>query len=366
MIRTQSPLMFVGVCIAIFLSLYVAVTRYTQETTTSTTQHVLGVIVGRTNTTAGLCTIDDKKLTIIKEWEIATSTITDFNSFIKEVLFDIEHDHGIKITRACIGAPGKSSENHDSMSPYRISFVISAQELKEHTPLQHVKVVNDFELIGFGLEYLDQSAIVPLYSVEKRFHAVSAIVGVGNGVGSALVVHNQSHNNYTVFPLGYCYADFIAHTERDFALVNYIKQAIGASHMSWGYALGSTGGILKIYDFIAHEMNGKIATNASTPQAIFDRRLTDPLAQQSVDLYMEWYIRLLRTVALTQLPYNGLYITNTIAEKNPELFTNPDFLKEYFNCGHEILCDVLKEIPLFLILEPKVSLYGAAAYAVQE
>lgn len=358
MIRLSSQVLWVIACIFCF---QIMTTHCTQGHIASKTDYVLGIIVGRVNTEIGIFKVDGKKLSLLNELTVETATITDFTSFVKQVLRDIEQNQGITITKACIGAPGPSSKNHDSMQPYFLPLVLSAHELKQHTALKHVKIINDFEVIGFGLEYLNETSIVPLHVGKKRKHAPSTVVGVGSGVGSSLVLFEGTLQSY---PLGYCYADFTPQNEEELAVVNFIKQSVNAQHMSWGYALGGTAGIRKIYDYFALQMsqNGKVM---STAQDIFNNRLVDPVAQQAVDLFLRWYARLLRTAALTQLPYNGLYITNTIAEQNPALFMSADFLSEYFDCKHAILQDVLQEIPVFLITEPKVKLYGAAACALQ-
>lgn len=359
MIHLSSHIMRIVACILFF---HVVAIHCMQQQCATDTEYVMGVIVGRINTEVGIFKVDGKKLLLTHELTIETTTITDFTSFIKQVLDDLEQQYMMSITKACIGAPGPSSEHYDMMQPYFLPLLLSAHELKQHTALKQVKIINDFEVIGFGLEYLDQKSIVPLHVGKKRHYAPIAIVGVGSGVGSSLLWFDGTVHSY---PLGYCYADFAPQNEDELAIVNFIKQSVDAQHMSWGYALGGTAGIRKIYDFFALQSNREEGMVLAHTQDIFDHRSCDPVAQQAVDLFMRWYARLLRTVALTQLPYNGLYITNTVAEQNPELFTSADFLCEYFNCGHPILRAVLEEVPLYVIQEPKIKLFGAAACALK-
>ncbi|MBO0155287.1 glucokinase, partial [Vibrio parahaemolyticus] len=74
---------------------------------------------------------------------------------------------------------------------------------------------------------------------------------------------------------------------------------------------------------------------------IFARRADDLFCKDAVDMYMHLYARLVRNVAYAQLPYNGLYIVNTVAECYPELFTDPSFMQEVFNTDNQYLCDYM-------------------------
>ncbi len=360
MIRISSQLVFV-VCI---VSSFVFSLHSMHTTRVVDSSYGMGIVVGREMIQTALSKLCDGKITIIKEFSVETKTVTNFVAYIKQILTDAKERDGIIIKRVCIGAPGKSSEKHDVMKPYRISFEINAHEIKKHTSLQHVTVMNDFEIIGFGLPYIDQQKIVTVHKGNRRAYAPAAIIGVGTGVGSSMMLRDQ-HNALHAYPLGYCYADFPVQTAQDRTMAQYIQEGVGAQHMSWGYALGGTGGIVRMYAHFRAQLPAGQEDVPAHAQAIFDRRLTDAVAKQAVDLYMAWYVRLLRTVALTQLPYNGLYITNTVAEQNPQLFLSKEFLEAYFNSGNDILREVLEEIPLFLIQEPKIKLYGAAACALQ-
>jgi glucokinase len=57
----------------------------------------------------------------------------------------------------------------------------------------------------------------------------------------------------------------------------------------------------------------------------------------------------------------GMYIAGGIAPKNIDCFTNEDFMVE-FEINHT-QHKVLKEIPVFIITDYNVSIYGAANVA---
>jgi glucokinase len=164
-------------------------------------------------------------------------------------------------------------------------------------------------------------------------------------------------------PLSYSFVDFAPESELELKLNHYLQKHTD-SH-SWGKVLGASGGILRIYDFLDQQKLKEYKSSAKQYEQytdVFANRNSDERCADAVALYMKLYVRLVRNVAYAQLPYNGLYITNTVAEKYPELFTDPLFLKEVFNTGNQYLLDYIKEIPFYLATHPKLQLYGAAQY----
>lgn len=70
-------------------------------------------------------------------------------------------------------------------------------------------------------------------------------------------------------------------------------------------------------------------------------------------------------MAYAVLPYGGVYITNSIAMNNSTFFTTAAFFNQLFDCQNQALKEVLQEVPMFLITDPKINIYGAAQYLMQ-
>jgi len=58
----------------------------------------------------------------------------------------------------------------------------------------------------------------------------------------------------------------------------------------------------------------------------------------------------------------GLYITGGIASKNKEIFKSKEFLDEFENAYKRF--DLLKKIPIYIVINYDVSLYGACLAAI--
>ncbi len=331
--------------------------------------YLIGGAVGKIDTTIGVFFYDNDKLILAYEFETKTKNIVDFTQFIKNILEDLKRDYNIIIRHACFGVPGNPSAYQEFIQPFYISFAVDALEIIRSTDLETVKVMNDFEVIGYGIDALHPDSIIQINPRIARYHGAKAVVGAGAGVGSCLMVWDALRSDYMSSSLGFCYSDFVAQNHYELELCEFVQKVTPGYNVSWGKMLGATSGIIKMYDFLKlkhdqseHPLKDTNIFSVENMQDIFDRASTNTLCKESVALYMKLYTRLIRNVAYTTLPYGGLYITNTTAEKNPHLFTNGLFFDEFLNCNNDALKEILQEIPLYVITDPKVRLYGAARY----
>lgn len=326
-----------------------------------TAEYIIGCNVAKNEVTTGLFKVCNRKPELVCEYKIATDKITDFAQYIAPVVNDINQKYGITVKRACFAAPGNTNAQKNCIKAPHLNFVVDGIAIQNSSSIEKALVVNDFETIGFGIQAINPKDIITLHEGKPRAQGTKVIVGAGNGLGSGLMLWDNVSQSYLPSPLSYSFVDFAPESELELALSRYLQQHT-QSH-SWGKVLGASGGILRIYDFLDQQKKYQSsATQYNKYTDVFAHKNDDERCADAVALYMNLYARLVRNVAYAQLPYNGLYITNTVAEKYPELFTDPSFLKEMFNTGNQYLHDYLQEIPMYLATDPKLQLYGAAQY----
>ena len=86
----------------------------------------------------------------------------------------------------------------------------------------------------------------------------------------------------------------------------------------------------------------------------------DRACKETFKLYTRFYARIAKNLVLDSLATGGLYIAGGIALKNREIFKSKEFIREFENVN---TLSILKRIPIFLIADYNVSLYGAAYLA---
>jgi len=325
--------------------------------------YVLGVDVGGTNTDFGFFAVKNKKPVLVLSVHIKTKDILDFTLEISKVIELVKEKYNISVQNACIGAPGARSAEKDFSTGGKTKLNIEAKKIKAATDLQKVIILNDFEVIGYGVDLLAPGQIIQINKGTPKERAPKAVVGAGTGLGTSFLIWNDYKKQYfsvwsELGAVPFCPAD-----QDEFAFVQ--RNIFQTGRISdWNYVLGGVGGIEQLYDFFALQ-DGQL--NKKTPEEIFGGFGSDPLCTKVVEKYLELYARFARIATFAVLPYGGLYIAGGVVAKNADLFQNSNFLETFFdNTKAARKWELLRNIPIYLIADYKVSLYGAAQYLLYE
>lgn len=332
---------------------------------------ILGADIGGTNSDFGIFQIKDKKPTLLFSLHTPTKTISDFPSTMRDIIAYAKNSYGITIHHVCMGTPGLRSEHRDYndfiSGPDNKHYVVDAQAIKKKTGLETVIIVNDFELIGYGIELLDSSSVVVLHKGKPRATGQKLIVGAGTGLGTSYMIwNNQLGHHFPVESELGC-SDFSPLNQFELMVAQQAQEkAFGKA--TWDRVLGR-GGVVSMHDvFTAMLEGGSLKKRIDlSAKDIFSRYGADPVCTASVALYLRLYARFAKLASLSVLPFGGLYIAGGVAAKNSSIFKNGIFLQEFFDEPQSTwLYDFLQSIPIYLIDDYKVSLYGAAQYLAYE
>ena len=115
----------------------------------------------------------------------------------------------------------------------------------------------------------------------------------------------------------------------------------------------------KIFQIWENEKN--IDLSAEVSKAALEN--SDSLCQQTMEIFISAYGAEAGNLALKLLPYNGLYIAGGIAAKILPLMQTGTFMESFQAKGR--MSSLLTEIPVNIILNPKVGLIGAALRAAK-
>ena len=325
--------------------------------------------IGGTNANFAFFLVDGGVPKMLRSMHYKSKDITDFTSVVQDVLAHAHKELGVTITTACLAAAGVISERRDFSKPTNASFAIDVTALIEKTSLRCVTMANDFEVIGYGLDLIDVSSVIPVHRGAQQKKGNKAIIGAGTGLGKCILVWDKDRNYHIPVASEGGHADFAPHTDLDFELVRFIQETEHFTcPVSWEDVL-SGNGIQRIYRFFQKRNNSllahmSLAANGPHPDEIFNSRALDDHSARTFELYAALYGRCAKNFALDALALGGVYIAGGIAAKNIPLFQQPNFLYEFTACGKQR--DILMKMPLFVISDYNVSLYGAFEYMRRE
>lgn len=329
---------------------------------------VLVADIGGTNSNFGIITRDDAgKLRLCISLHMRSQEITDYAESITLLLEHIKKTYQLTFVDMCIGAAGVIGPDRVEVKPTNLPVTISRAAICARSGLQKIILMNDFEAVGLGIDHIAPSQRVIVSAGLEQPRAQKACIGAGTGLGKAALIWNDRLQQYLPFASEGGHADCAVQTDQEFALFQYIrKNWIHGCPVSWEDLL-SGNGISLIYQFLQSQKTypmtdvmRDIELHKFKPDLISHYAQQDGLCFDTLQMYVRLYARCAKNFALDTLSLNGLYIAGGIAAHNVGMFASPLFHEEFQSCGkHHAL---LRTIPLYVIADYNVSLYGAAAY----
>ena len=336
--------------------------------------YVLGVDIGGTNTNLGVAGIKNNRPALLLSINFKSREINSFTLLVKETLEYTKKQHGIKINHACIGAAGIVSVNQNFADLTNIEWDVNTDKLLQETALQSAFIINDFQAIGYGINLLNQNNTNDIFKVRDVANlndpskATKAILGAGTGLGKSILIYDEQLNVYIPISSEGGHSDFPAQNDFEFKLLEFIKNLSNFSEPVCYEELLSGRGIESIYLYLKQSSSketgySKEIEEAADKAALISKyRPVDDTCKEAFQLFARFYGRCAKNFVLDTMATGGLYIAGGIASKNKDIFLSNEFLDEFENAYQRD--DVLKQTPIYVIMNYDVSLYGACFAAM--
>jgi len=323
--------------------------------------------IGGTNSNFGICALFNKKLFLCNSFHAPSQKIADYTRFIQLLLEHIATSHHREVRYGCIGAAGALMQERTWVKPTNLSTTIDTQAIQHATNLQELFLINDFEAVGLGIPYLEPDAIVTIRKGMPQPKSQQAAIGAGTGLGKVALLWDHDKHMYIPLSSEGGHADCSAQTETETSLFKFIQDEQKTNcPVSWETVL-SGNGLSRIYRFLGTHKNYQSTTIANEiqetgfkPDRISHYAQQDQQCHDTFKFYKTFYARCAKNFALDALSLNGMYIAGGIAAHNINLFKEPEFYEEFTRCGKQK--ELLSNMPLYVIVDYNISLYGAAAY----
>lgn len=332
---------------------------------------VLAGDIGGTNTNLGLVGYKGGKFTLILETVFPSGSISGLAEPIRETLkIAAEARQDLKPAFCCISAAGPVADNRCIMT--NLSWTIDGNAIEAAFGIPTL-VINDFVAISYGIPTLsidDPAQIYKLPHTDGRIPepkaATKAVVGPGTGLGVSFLVFDGE--KYTPASSEGGHMTFAPFDEETESLCKFIKAKLG--RQPGVEPLVSGQGIENTYEWWKstkgvpeNEAFAKIAAAPAgdKPKHISRASDSDPVAAEIMRMFVKMLARFSSDVGALLLPFGGFYLAGGTVQKNLHWLERDGLFMKYFEQNYNPnIRRVLAEIPVYVIKDYSISLYGAA------
>lgn len=244
-------------------------------------------------------------------------------------------------------APGGGTQARITNLPWQLD----SARLQADLGIARVTLINDLAGVGHGIALLGPDDCVTAQAGDPEPDGLRVVLGVGTGLGVALLA--QQHGVWRVFPSEGGHVDFAPLDDQQARLREFARLRLGLERVSFE-RLAAGPGLALIHEFL-----GGPAVDAATVSV--RAAAGDARARETLHLFARLCGAMAGNLALTCLPFGGLYLAGGVVQKNLPLFCGKAFLDAFLAKGR--MAGLLERVPIRLVTEPRVGLIGAAACA---
>ncbi len=307
-----------------------------------------------------------KEKYVSNEWDSFYSILDDF---LKKQSLDIST---LKSACFAIAGPVKGDNCKLTNLPWNISRI----ELKSKLKINSVELINDFAVLIYGIPFLDKNQFQTIQMGDesvvnnKKLHT---IVGAGTGLGISRGLINSDIIEVLSSEGGHI--EFAPKTLKEWELKVWLKDFLNLERISYERIISGEGlcNIAKWRFSYPDAMNHsfqKILNESKTSKKTQKKLASeickfsgkgDSLLREIENIWLWNYASYLGDVALHELCFGGLWISGGTAPKHFKNFKSNSFLKHFSDKGR--YKDILKSIPVKVILDEEFGLFSAACRA---
>ncbi len=300
----------------------------------------------------------------LKEATFSSDRYPNLESLVREFLQQV----GVPVKTACFGVAGPVVAGRASIT--NLGWVMEEQQLAEALHLSAVRLLNDLQAIGYGIPSLGTDDLYVLNEGQAVQGGAKAIVAPGTGLGEAFLTWEG--RRYESHPTEGGHTDFAPTDQLQAGLLQYLLERY--DHVSYERVCSGMG-LPNIYTYLrdsgyANEpawMSEELAkAEDATPvivNAALSQERTCELCQATLDTFISILGAEAGNLALKVLATGGVYLGGGIPPRILSALDGGTFTQAFKAKGR--FREFMSQLPVYVILNAKVALLGAARVGLE-
>ncbi|OQA39714.1 MAG: Glucokinase [Chloroflexi bacterium ADurb.Bin325] len=288
---------------------------------------------------------------------------------LEEIAADFLAQTGHQVERGVFGVAGPVMQGRAYVTNLR--WNLDEGELARALGLTSVRLLNDLESLAYSVSILEPEDLHTLNVGQAVDHGTRAVIAPGTGLGEAYLTWAGWH--YAPHPSEGGHCDFAPRDQREIELLQYLLKKY--DHVSCERVCSGLG-IPNLYHFLRDTgrateppwLAARLAAASDPTPEIFAGAMlpTNPseLCIQTLELFAGILGGEAGNLALKVLATGGVYIGGGIPPRMLPYLEQPAFLENFRDKGR--FSDLLGNVPIHVILNPKAALLGAAHAGLEQ
>lgn len=254
-----------------------------------------------------------------------------------------------KVAKACFGIAGPIK--NQVCKTTNLPWIVDAAKLSAALQIPSVHLLNDLEANAYGLKVMKDNELLVLQA-GKPEKSNQVLIAAGTGLGEAGLVWDGKKHHVCACEGGH--TDFAPRSPLEVELYQYLEKKFG--HVSYERVVSGPG-MVSIYEFL-------VETGREKGGAKLDPLSVAAASPKTEEIFFSIYGAEAGNLALKYLAMGGVYIGGGIAAHMVKELKASHFVTAFSDKGR--FTELLKSIPIWIVLNENAALLGAANYAESE
>ena len=319
--------------------------------------------IGGTKTSLGVFSLEAGPRVPLAE---ATFPSTDYPS-LEAIVHEFLTQTDLRVHKASFGVAGPVVAGHAAIT--NLPWTVDEGELREALNLSSVRLLNDLEAIAHAVPLLEPTDLHTLNEGWRVPGGAIAVVAPGTGLGEAFLAWDGSRYRAHASEGGH--AGFAPSNPLQIELVRYLQDRFG--YVSYERVCSGRG-IPNVYAFYRDSgrctepawLAGELAEASDPTPVIVSTALAGEKACEICVATLNTFVSILGAeagnLALKVLATGGVYLGGGIPPRIMPALEQGRFLEAFRHKGP--MSDLLAQMPVHVIVHPKVALLGAACHGL--
>ena len=261
---------------------------------------------------------------------------------------------GHRPDRALIAAAGPVNGGRIALT--NASWIVDPDRIARSLNLRDVRVLNDFEALGWSLPALQPKNLVTVGAPLAGERGTMAVLGPGTGFGLAASAHGRQEEVVLVTEGGH--ATLSSENRREDAIIRSLRQQL--HHVSVEEVLSGPG-LIRLYHAIART-DGKTVPSRDNSEIIEHALAGDcEVSRETLELFCAFLGSTAGNVALILGARGGIFIAGGIVPRFTDFLQQSAFRERFEAKGR--MSAYLRLIPTAVIVHPTPAFIGLAYLA---